>query len=288
MGAFRVVPVAVMLLVVPVVAALPVSTSDHGIILNASDDRDNPTLLSDTGSYLGVLPPGDKDWYRLDRDAGGIPSGHGACLALTVQGPANAKVILESYRGFSDDLVANLTPDQTVKLGVAMPSFIGASFGLEPVDGKRSAGVYDFDIDVHTLSDPPSSEVNGPSAAPCLAIGLGGGDKVVQYMDIQEGATVTLSISNGTHKAVELVDPDGDARLSLGQGEGLADQIRVDTSGLWSLTMENVGQGHASYLVGLSIAEDCHALCFLETFSGPDDDDDDDDRGGNHCRPSCL
>lgn len=288
MGALRTVPVAVMLLVVPAVAALPVSTSDYGIILNASDDRDNPTFLSETGSYLGVLPPGDEDWYRLDGDAGGVPDGHGACVALTVQGPANAKVLLDTDRGFPGDVMANLTPDQTVKLGVAMPTFTGANFGLEPIGDNRSAGVYDFDIDVHTLSDPPSSEMSGPSAAPCLSVGLGSGDKVVQYVDIHEGATVTLSISNGTHKAVELVDPDGDARVSLGQGDGLADQIRADTSGLWSVTMENVGQGHASYLVGLSIAEDCHALCLLETFSGPDDDDDDDDRGGNHCRPSCL
>lgn len=266
-----------------------------GPFQDASDDRSDPTELEATGTYEGQLfPPGDEDWYRLLPEAS---AGGPTCVEVAFSGEANARANLTTPHGEAYVAEANLTPDQPASMGLAGHGFDGATFGLHPFQPLRSLGAYEFTVDTVHLSDGVSDE--GPpddvaDEGPCLVQDLRGDGQRTLTFNASEGDRLTLSLAQPSDAAVSIAlqDPSDRSRGEIGPANGDTGVIHetINESGTWTIQASNMQGSSASYLLGVSLADDCQLFCGFQDDDCDEDDEEDecDDEQNRPCQPKCM
>lgn len=269
---------------------------------DASDDRSDPTEVQQTGTYEGDLfPPGDEDWYQLVPSAA-PSSGRPTCVEVAFAGDAHAQANMTAPQDEAYHAEANLTPDETVSMGLATKGFDGATFGLHPFEGLWSLGPYEFTVRTEHIdgANPEQDDLEGKDAAdegPCLQQSLPkGGERTIAFHAGQgDRLTLSLATPSGQPVSITLEDPFGEERGEIGTPSPGVPVLheRIDTSGTWTLSATNgMETSNTVFLVGLSLAEDCQAFCSLQFADDECDDEDDedecDDEDARPCQPNCM
>lgn len=312
MRALRALVVALTLFIAPGGAAWG-AVGDGPLFGDASDDRSDPTAV-DPGEHDGALaPPGDADWYRLDTDNGGP-----TCVELALEGDATARFNMTMPNGPDYLVEGNLTPDEDRKMGLAVPTFQHTTFGLYPLGPVGSVGTYTFEIQTEGLgpttqdhqdghpedpgqppSDPGNASAPGNATetpGPCIQNTLNASQGQAIDFNVTEGDRITLSIAQPADGRVQasLEDPSNRTRGMVGPTEdadGLVITETVDEPGTWTLEASNPqGTGATTYLIGLSVLDDCTVSCALDQDDDCEDDDEEecDDEENRPCQPHCM
>lgn len=269
---------------------------------DASDDRSEPTELQETGTYEGDLfPPGDEDWYRLVPEAVSSP-GRPTCVEVAFAGHANARANLTTPHGEDHYVEANLTPDKPVSMGLATQGFDGSTFGLHPFEPLRSLGPYEFTVRTEQIGGPSAEDggLDGSDSdttpGPCIEERLEEDGELTIDFHASEGDRLTLSLASPTGEPVSIAleDPEGEPRGEIGppSTDSAVLHETIDESGTWTLSASNeMATSSTSFLVGLSLADDCQMFCsfvFADDECDEDDEDECDDEDARPCQPNCM
>lgn len=282
--------VALLLVTAPITAAAT-GLGDGPAAGDASDDPNDPTVVPGPGTYNGTLAPvGDADWYAFL--ANDTQTGTPSCIEIGAEGLANARLNLTMDQGPAYYALGNLTPDHGASVGLAVPAFQNATFGLEPYPSNRSFGPYTLTVDRHTLDRTSSTTTDGSGSAessetaqgPCLDGTLDPGEQTNHTFNATTGDRLVLSLAQAASGSVQvsLVSPSNKTVRTLGPDASVVHQ-RLNETGNWTVELENPASAStSSFLVGLSLADDCQLLCFMQDPEEEEEDEDD------RCQPYCM